>query len=137
MGFKAWMSSYVGRPVQVADLIDLATVESDDPHTLLTSLYGWKYEHMTTAAKAMAGAGSAIAVATLVPLIQVDKGTSTAWGWLVAAWISSGLLILLGSILFSLARRVHAEFVAAQSLLAELIEVRSFIRLYRGQTDSL
>lgn len=73
MTFKEWVRSYIGRPVRVVDLIDLATVQTDDSHTLLTSLYTWKYEHVTTTAKVLAGAGSALGVATLV-LVQSDPG---------------------------------------------------------------
>lgn len=130
------MSTYLGRPVQVRDLVDLATIDTDDAHSLLTSLYSWKYEHITTSAKALAGAGSAIGVATLLPLIQVDKTTTFEWGWIVAAWITGGVLILSGAIAFSFARRVHSEFVAAQALLSELLEISAFIRRFRSEEGS-
>lgn len=133
MGFKAWAATYLGRPVQVGDLIELAIVDTSDAHSLLTSLYQWKYEHITTSAKALAGAGSAVAVATLVPLIQVDPDVSIEWGWMIASWVTAGILILAGVVAFSFARRVHAEFVAAQALLSELVEIRAFVRRFRSQ----
>lgn len=136
MGLKAWAATYLGRPVQVGDLVDLAIVETDDAHSLLTSLYNWKYEHIVTSAKALAGAGSAIGIATLVPLIQVDSTASIEWGWMIASWITAGVLILSGIVAFSFARRVHAEFVAAQALLSELVEIRTFIRRFRSQEGS-
>jgi hypothetical protein len=137
MEFKLWISSYLGRPVLVRDLVDLATVDTDDAHALLTSLYSWKYEHIVTSAKALAGAGSAIGVATLVPLIQANKATTIEWGWIIAAWITGAVLILSGAAAFSFARRVHSEFVAAQALLSELLELRPFIRRFRSEESSL
>lgn len=136
---KVWQSirSYAGRPVSVADLMALATVESEDPHSLLTSLYGWKYEHISTAAKALAGGGSAVLVATVLPLIQIDPKASIDWGWMTSSWIAACLLIAIGVGLFGLARRVHAEYVAAHALLAELVEVSSFIKLYQLQVEQL
>ncbi|MDN4596709.1 hypothetical protein [Leifsonia virtsii] len=137
MTLKSWAVNYIGRPVTVADLVDLATVELDDPYSLLTALYGWKADHMATTAKALAGAGSAVALATLVPLIQVDSTKSIGWGWLIAAWVAASVLIAIGIIAFSFARRLHAEFVAAQALLGELVEIRAFIRRYRAQDGRL
>jgi hypothetical protein len=136
MTFKEWVTSYIGRPVRVVDLIDLATVQTNDSHTLLTSLYTWKYEHVTTTAKALAGAGSALGVATLVPLVQSDAGVSVQWGWIFASWIAGGVLILAGVAAFTFARRIHSEFVAAQAILSDLIEIRPFLRLVRTQRGS-
>ncbi|WP_435744728.1 hypothetical protein [Microbacterium sp. PMB16] len=136
MGFTQWFGGLVGRPIDVNDLISLAVVESDDPHALLTAVYEWKYEHLTTAAKATAGAGSAIVLATLVPVIQVDPSTTLNWFSLIVAWVAAAVLILIGAGVFSVARKVHSEFLAAQSLLAELIDVRPFVRLYQTATQS-
>lgn len=130
---KTWISGYIGRPVEVRDLIDLAAIESEDPHSFLTAVYQWKYQHLTTAAKALAGAGSAVMLATLVPVIQVDDSSSLNWPSLIVAWGAAAILILIGAGTFSLARRVHSEFVAAQSLLAELVDVRAFVKLYRTE----
>lgn len=136
MGLRTWVAGFIGRPVEVRDLIDLAVIESEDPHTLLTSVYQWKYEHLTTAAKALAGAGSAVALATLVPVVQVDNSASLSWFSLIVAWVAAAVLIAIGAGTFSLARRVHSEFVAAQSLLAELVDVRAFVKLYRAEAGS-
>jgi Na+/melibiose symporter-like transporter len=133
MSFKEWAASYFGRSVHVGDLVDLAIVETDDAHSMLTSLYAWKYEHIATSAKALAGAGSAIAIATLVPLTQIDPDAAIEWGWMATSWISAAILILGGILTFSFARRVHAEFVSAQALLAELIEIRAFLKRIRSQ----
>ncbi len=130
------MISFIGRPVEVRDLIDLAVIESEDPHALLTAVYQWKYDYLTTAAKALAGAGSAVVLATLVPVIQIDHASPLNWFSLIVAWVAAAVLIVIGAGTFSLARRVHSEFVAAQSLLAELVDVRAFVRLYRAEAGS-
>ncbi|UBH07055.1 hypothetical protein K8P10_002566 [Leucobacter sp. Psy1] len=129
-------ASLLGRPVVVADLMELATIDSAEAHTLLTSMYQWKYEYLSTAAKAVAGAGSAVFLATLVPVFQAAKTIGFGWGWIFAAWAGAIILVFLGGWTFILARKVHAEFVAAQSLLAELIEVRPFLRAYRERNET-
>ncbi|MER7797494.1 hypothetical protein [Microbacterium sp. NPDC096154] len=136
MTLRAWSAGVVGRAVHVSDLIDLATIESDDPHALLTAIYEWKYQHASTAAKATAGAGSAAILATVLPILQTQPIENTNWPWLVIAWVAAGVLVLAGGVLFGIARRLHAEFVAAQALLSELVEVRTFIRRYRAEGQS-
>jgi hypothetical protein len=120
--------------LSVSDLIDLAILEDADADEHLKTVLTWRYEHMLTMAKALAGAGSAVILATLLPIVQPDKNAPILFETWV--WIAGGaaVAIAIGATFFLLARRSFREYVAAQRLLHELREVRPFLLRYANES---
>jgi len=96
----------------------------------ISKVYEWKYSEATTIAKALVGTGSALVVLLLLPIIQPDKAAPLSEFGLVVVVASALVMIVLGSGLYLGARRYHLEFLAAQTLLAHLVDIHPFLSLY-------
>lgn len=116
----------------VSDLIELAVMPGPGATEHLTKVYDWRYSHILSQARGLAGSGFAIITVAILPLIQPDVDNPISRASMITALSGALLLVILGSARFIYAARVHREFVAAQALLAELIGIRPFIRLYRS-----
>jgi hypothetical protein len=115
--------------IKIADLMALAAASSGDPSEHLAQVYTWKHERTALAAKAFAGVGTALALTPLLPIMQPST-VAIQWGWVAATWIAAAVLILIGAGIFLAGMRIHAEYLNAQRLLAEFVEVQPFLRLY-------
>ena len=122
--------------LKVADLLDLATLDPQESRDALNQVLTWKYEHALSTAKAFAGAGSAVLLATLIPIIQPDQENPLSA--ITGAWVlaSAGISLLTGGVFFALATRRHREYLAAHRLLTDLRSIAPFIALYRDETSS-
>ena len=117
--------------LQVRDLMDLAAMEGDDAAGVLSTVYGWLYDHLIARAKALAAAGSAVALTTILPIISPSKSEPPSQIAIVVTLLAAAVLLVVGLVMYFRARQVHIEFIAAQSLLSELIELRPFLRRLR------
>ena len=99
----------------------------------LARVYEWKREQSATTGKALAGAGLALMIAPIVPVVAQDAAVPLAWLAILVTWASAVILLVAGSIVFSRTQRIDTEYLAAQSLLAELVEIHPFLKLYKGR----
>lgn len=122
--------------LKVSDLLDLATLDPVESRAVLDKVLTWKYEHAITTAKAFAGAGSAVILATLVPIIQPDADAPLLPETSAIVFASAGLAILTGGLFYVLATRKHRELLASHKLLEDLRSIAPFISLYRDKTST-
>lgn len=119
----------VSSDVSIGDLIDLATSAGEDASSHVTQIYVWRFERVMTLCKALVGAGFAVLASG--GLLVADRSNQPNYLVLVVIGVSALLLLGAGSVLFFTARAALKEYVAAQSLLTELIEIRPLLRLLR------
>lgn len=121
-----------GRRLIVSDLIELAAMPGDGAAEHLSKIYDWQYSHIVSQARGLAGTGVAILTVAIIPLIQPDADNPTPWIYMWIILSAALILMVAGSVLFSFASRVHREYLIAQTLLSELVEIQPFIRRYRS-----
>jgi hypothetical protein len=117
--------------IEIAVLMRLAAADPEGATEHLAKVYEWKYAEATTIAKAVVGTGSALALLPLLPLIQPIATAPLSLVGVLIILGSALTLILLGSGLFVAARRLHLEFLAAQTLLGHLVEIHPFLGRYQ------
>ena len=121
--------------MDVAALMDLAASTPDTAAEHLAKIYEWKHSQISSTGKAFAGGGLALFLAPLVPVLAPEVGATLTWFGVVITWTAAGLLFVVGSIVFFEARKLEAEYLAAQSLLGQIVEIHPFLRLYKGRVQ--
>jgi hypothetical protein len=120
------------RDIQVRDLLVLARADLATPQEHLKQLYLWRYEYISTAAKAVVGAGASLMVAVVAAAFQHEKGA--AWWPILVGALGASVVLGAGVFAYRRIREIYREYVVAQELLAEAIGVQSFLRLYESRT---
>lgn len=118
------------------DLVDLSVIDSKDPHEIVYEIYCWKHDNAVNMAKIAAGIGAGMLLASVAPLFTSRSDVEIQWGWMAATCTSAVAMFLIGVFLFSLARRIHNEYIHAHSLLSDLISMRSFFRQVKRREAS-
>ena len=111
--------------------MDLAAADPAAAADHLAKVYEWKYQEKMATAKAVLATGSALVLIPLLPIIQPDSRSPLDAFGVTILFISAAVLMAFGVGAFFAARQTHVEYLRAQSLLAELVEISPFIRLYR------
>lgn len=121
--------------ISIEALMRLVAVDNAAASEHVTKVYEWKYSEATTTAKSLVAGGFALFLPLLLPVLQPDSESplSPLGLWIVV--LSAALLIVLGGILFVSARRLHREYLAAQTLLGQLKEIRPFLHLYQERAS--
>jgi hypothetical protein len=96
----------------------------------LSKVYEWRYSEQLTAAKALVAAALAIGLAPVVPILQPDTSAPISMPGVFALYGSALVLVVVGVVQYFRSRRIHNEYLAAQTLLGRLVEIRPFLRLY-------
>ncbi|GEM_PF-6044601 len=111
--------------------MSVVAANPDSASEHVAKVYDWKYAEATTIAKAFVGAGFALFLPLLLPVVQPDAKAPLSMGAMLVVVISSAVLVVLGCTLFLAARRFHQEYLAAQTLLGQLREIQPFLSLYQ------
>lgn len=112
-------------PIKIRDLIDLAAVDTNDAQGNLTQLYQWRYDYSMTATKAVSALGASLLVAMIVAETQVKKGQPGIW--VLAGFAGSGAMLIVGIIMYLRIRSLSRQYIAARTVLAQLVSIRPFI----------
>jgi len=118
--------------ITIEELMRIVAADAGSASDHVTKIYDWKYAEASTVARSLVGAAFALLLPLLLPVVQPDSGSplSTFGVWVVIG--GSAVLVTLGGIFFLLGRRLHNEYLAAQTLLGNLREIEHFLRLYKG-----
>jgi hypothetical protein len=119
--------------MRIATLMDLAAANPENAADHLARVYEWKRTALETTAKGAAGVGVTLALATVIPVLVPDPDVTLTWAGFWVTWTGSALLVVVGAGVFAFARRLELEYLAAQNLLCELVEIHAFLRLNRGR----
>jgi hypothetical protein len=114
--------------IEIRDVLTLARSEVTDAPGELKQLYLWRYDYLSTAAKAFVGAGGSLLVALVAATIQHKDGTP--WLPIVYGYIGATLVLVFGIARYVRIRRIYREYLTAQSLLGEALAVKAFLRVY-------
>lgn len=114
--------------ITVRTIMDMVVADPDSAAGHLSKVYDWRYSERVTTAKALVGAASALVLTPLLPFLQ--SGSELTWWGAAVQYGSAVVLLAIGAGMYRSARRIHREFLAAQSLLGRLVEIRPFLRRY-------
>lgn len=118
--------------VTIAVIMRLVAADPAAAAAHLTKVYEWKYSEAITVAKALAGTGGALILALLVPALAPDTTAPLSVAGAIVVFASAAVAIGVGSLLFVWARRIHLEFLAAETLVGQIVEIRPFLKLYES-----
>ena len=103
------------RDIEVRDILLLARAEVGEPKDEVRQLYQWRYEYLSTAAKATVGAGASLLVAVLAAALQhKDKDP---WLPILLGLAGAVVVLTVGIFMYRGVRRIYREYVTAQELL--------------------
>jgi hypothetical protein len=118
------------KALRVADVLDLAAVDSDAAEDRLQKLFEWDFERTMTSVRLVFGAAGSVVVALLAALFRPDSSLKT---WHIATILGfAGVLALVGIGMLWRMRTNHRQFVAALQLLTAAADLGPLLRLYRS-----
>lgn len=117
--------------INIASLMGIVAADPNSAADHVAKVYEWKYSEATTIAKALVGAGFALFLPLLLPVVQPNAEAPLSSTGIAVVICSAAVLALLGCGFFLAARRFHREYLAAQTLLGQLKEIQPFLSLYR------
>lgn len=120
--------------LRMSMLMDMAASHPETAAEHLASVYQWKHEHSATTGKALAGAGLALLIAPIVPVVAPNAEVPLSWLAVIVTWAGAAVLLGAGVVVFTVTRRLEAEYLAAQNILAELVDIHPFLKLYKGRS---
>jgi hypothetical protein len=115
------------RGVQIDDVLRLARADLDDASSQLDQIYEWQYDRATTSAKAIVGLGASLAIALVAAALAHGKAS---WLPIIGGAAGALVLIIAGIVVYMRVKLIYREYIAAHELLAEALEVRTFLRRY-------
>jgi predicted lysophospholipase L1 biosynthesis ABC-type transport system permease subunit len=118
------------RALQVADVLDLAAIDSEDAEDRLQKVFEWDFERTMTSIRLVFGAAGSVVVALLAALFRPDSELKT---WHIVAILGfAGVLAIVGVSMLWRMRTNHRRFVAALQLLSTANHLGPLLKLYRS-----
>lgn len=114
--------------IQISDVLRLARADLEDASSQLDQIYEWRYDHASTAAKAVVGLGASLLIALLAAALQ--HGAKSSWAPILAGTGGAVVILAIGLIAYRKLNGIYREYVVAHELLASALEVRTFLRRY-------
>lgn len=112
-------------------LMEMAESDPNGAAGHLQRVYEWKHDRTTAISKALAGSSLAFFLAPLVPILAPSSDVQLSWWGVGVLWGSAVTLVITSAFLMSTSRKIEAEYLRSQSALANFVEIRPFLRLYR------
>lgn len=118
------------KDITLKELIDIAVSEVPTPDDRIEKMFEWHFERELTITKWLLGAAASIFVAMLISYYKKEFD--------VELWqIILGILFVLFSFSYGIyrlyrLRNIHKQFVAALTLMKELLNIVPFIKTYRS-----
>lgn len=114
--------------IEVRDILNLATVDADHARTELAKMYDWRHEYLSTAAKAIIGAGASLLVAMIAAATQHDS--KDHW-WPIGLGTAGAIIVVFyGVVSYARTNRIYREYITAQLVLDQALDVTTFLRRF-------
>jgi hypothetical protein len=119
--------------IRIRDLIDLVASETPEPGKSLEKVFEWAHSRNLELIKWLLALAAALLAPLAIAFARGDLGTRASTLWLAWTLFGSVLFAGIGLTMLARGRRLYRRYIAAQTLLGELMKIAPFIERYREQ----
>jgi hypothetical protein len=120
--------------IRIRDLIDLVASKTPEPAKALEKIFQWAHSRNLELIKWLLALAAALLAPLAIAFARGDVGNHASVSWLAWTLFGSVLFAGIGLTLLARGRRLYRRYLAAQTLLGELMKIAAFIERYREQS---
>jgi hypothetical protein len=120
--------------VTVHDLIDLVASGISDPEARLEKVFECAHARNLELVKWLLALGAALVAGIVVAVVKADPTAKISIRVVELTLFGAGVTAAAGIFLLMRGYRIYRTYLAAQTLLGEIVKIRPFVELYREQS---